>query len=88
MSDAGYVAGRFRLSPAPRLRHAEIDLSYERGYEWRLMVEARKRNPSILLSGLAWTFPGWIGAGTSSPWTNVTLTASYIVAWLEGARGT
>jgi hypothetical protein len=50
------------------------------------MVEARKRNPSILLSGLAWTFPGWIGAGTSSPWTNVSLTAGYLVAWLRGAR--
>ncbi len=50
------------------------------------MVEARKRNPDILLSGLAWTFPGWVGVGTSSPWTNATVTAGYFVAWLRGAR--
>lgn len=69
-------------------QHSENDLSYQRGYEWRLMVEARKRNPAILLSGLAWTFPGWVGAGTSSPWTNISLTAGYIIAWLQGARST
>jgi hypothetical protein len=66
--------------------HSSDDLSYLRGYEWRIMVEARKRNPSVLLSALAWTFPGFVGAGTSSPWTNVTLTAEYLVSWLRGAR--
>ena len=33
--------------------------SFARGYEWRLMREARARNPAILLSALAWTWPGW-----------------------------
>ena len=50
------------------------------------MTEARRRNPSILLSGLAWTFPGWVGNGSSSPWTDPTLTVDYIVEWLKGAR--
>ena len=27
---------------------------YRRGYEWELMVEAKKRNPDIKLYGLAW----------------------------------
>ena len=50
------------------------------------MVEARKRNPSILIGALAWVWPSWIGQGTSSPWTNATKTAGYIISWLKGAR--
>ena len=50
------------------------------------MVEARKRNPDILLGALAWAWPGYIGAGTQSPWTNVTLSAGYVVDFLKGAR--
>ena len=50
------------------------------------MVEARKRNPDILLGALAWAWPGYIGAGTASPWTNVTLSAGYVVDFLRGAR--
>ena len=38
--------------------HSKDDLNYERGYEWWLMVEAKKRNPDILLYGLPWAFPG------------------------------
>ena len=38
--------------------HTIDDLNYNRGYEWRLMVEARMRNPKILISVLAWAFPG------------------------------
>ena len=37
--------------------------AYDRGYEWWLMNEARKRNPSILLDSLAWGAPGWVGNG-------------------------
>jgi hypothetical protein len=37
--------------------------SFERGYEWWLMKEARKRNPKIILDCLAWRTPGWIGNG-------------------------
>lgn len=40
------------------------DHDYNRGYEWWLMMEARKRNPEIILDTLAWGAPGWIGNGT------------------------
>ena len=35
---------------------------FERGYEWWLMEEAKKRNPDILLDVLQWGAPEWIGA--------------------------
>jgi galactosylceramidase len=60
--------------------------SYTRGYEWRLMSEARTRNPAILLSALAWTWPGWVGAGSHSPWTDNNKSVTYLVSWLKGAR--
>lgn len=37
------------------------DLNGERGYEWWLMHEAKKRNPEIKLSALQWGAPGWVG---------------------------
>lgn len=39
------------------------DQDFNRGYEWWLMEEARKRNPQIILDSLAWGAPGWIGNG-------------------------
>ena len=50
------------------------------------MVEARKRNPQLLIGALAWVWPAWVGQGTSSPWTNATKVAGYLVSWLKGAR--
>jgi galactosylceramidase len=38
----------------PSHQHYRDDLSYKRGYEWFLMVEAQKRNPTILGYGLPW----------------------------------
>lgn len=35
---------------------------FERGYEWWLMEEAKKRNPEIQLDILQWGAPEWIGA--------------------------
>ena len=60
--------------------------SFARGYEWRLMTEARARNPAILLSALAWTWPGWVGAGSHSPWTDTNKSVTYVLSWLRGAR--
>jgi hypothetical protein len=37
--------------------HNPWDENYYRGYEWWLMVEAKKRNPDIKLYGLSWAFP-------------------------------
>ncbi|KAJ8298792.1 hypothetical protein KUTeg_022852, partial [Tegillarca granosa] len=66
--------------------HNSWDENYKRGYEWWLMVEAKKRNPDILLYGLPWAFPGWVGSGSRSPYLNPELTASYIVKWILGAK--
>ncbi|KAK6174597.1 hypothetical protein SNE40_017840 [Patella caerulea] len=66
--------------------HNSWDENYERGYEWWLMVEAKKRNPDIKLYALPWAFPGWIGNGTRSPYTNPTQTAMYIIKWIQGAK--
>ncbi|KAL3863083.1 hypothetical protein ACJMK2_004859 [Sinanodonta woodiana] len=65
--------------------HNSWEENYERGYEWWLMVEAKKRNPDIKLYGLPWAFPGWVGAGTRSPYTNPEMTATYIIKWIQGA---
>jgi galactosylceramidase len=34
---------------------------FDRGYEWWLMREAKRRNPGILIDILQWGAPGWIG---------------------------
>ncbi|XP_064604089.1 galactocerebrosidase-like isoform X2 [Liolophura sinensis] len=66
--------------------HESWDENYRRGYEWWLMVEAKKRNPDILLYGLPWAFPGWIGNGTNSPYNTPSITADYIARWIAGAK--
>ncbi|GFR70735.1 galactocerebrosidase [Elysia marginata] len=65
--------------------HYPWDENYERGYEWWLMKEAKKRNPDIKLYGLPWGFPGWVGEGSGSPYHNVAQTADYVVRWINGA---
>ena len=60
--------------------------NFHRGYEFQIAKMARARNPAILLSALPWTWPGWVGAGTRSPWTDTNKSVSYILSWLEGAR--
>jgi galactosylceramidase len=62
------------------------EVNCSRGYEWPLMREAVKRNPSITLYGLPWGFPGWLGFGTQNPYHNVTATADYTVKWVECGR--
>jgi len=66
--------------------HTEHDERYDRGYEWWLMVEAKRRNPDIKLYALPWAFPGWIGEGTQNPYINPSKTASYIIKWVQGAK--
>ncbi|KAK7811403.1 hypothetical protein U0070_000384, partial [Myodes glareolus] len=70
----------------PSHMHYELDENYFRGYEWWLMKEAKKRNPNIILMGLPWSFPGWLGKGFSWPYVNLPLTAYYIVKWILGAK--
>ncbi|XP_076075619.1 galactocerebrosidase-like isoform X2 [Mytilus galloprovincialis] len=66
--------------------HNSWDENYYRGYEWWMMKEAKKRNPDILLYGLPWGWPGWIGNGTHNPYYNVNTTAVYIIKWIQGAK--
>ena len=47
------------------------------------MVEARKRNPEIHLSGLEWGVPAWAADGDS---IFTEANKDYIVAWLRGLR--
>ncbi|TWP50535.1 galactosylceramidase [Lentzea tibetensis] len=66
----------------PSHMHTRNDENYQRGYEWWLMEQAKARNPSIKLAGLAWGAPGWIGNGEF--WSQDMV--DYIVKWLKGAR--
>ncbi len=66
----------------PSHMRSPSDRNYERGYEWWLMVEARKRNPQIILDTLPWGAPGWIGNGRLYSKDM----AAYVVDFLQAAR--
>jgi galactosylceramidase len=55
---------------------------FERGYEWWLMKEAKKRNPDIYLDCLEWGAPGWIGDGKYYSTDNI----NYIISFIKGAK--
>lgn len=55
---------------------------FQRGYEWWLMNEAKKRNPDIYLDCLEWGAPGWIGNGKYYSQDNI----NYIIAFIKGAK--
>lgn len=55
-------------------------INCDRGYEWWLINEAKKRNPNLKLIGLAWGSPGWV----KNFWSKANIT--YILDWLECAR--
>ncbi|MEC3992179.1 ricin-type beta-trefoil lectin domain protein [Actinacidiphila sp. DG2A-62] len=58
--------------------HASGAVDCTAGYEWWLMQQAKARNPSIKLYGLAWGAPGWLGGGDF--WSTDTI--DYLVEWL------
>jgi len=66
--------------------HEPWDENYQRGYEWWLLTEAKKRNPNIKVCGLAWAFPGWVGKGSGDPYKYPEVTANYIRKWVVGAQ--
>ena len=69
--------------------HFPGDLSFDRGYEYRLMYEARKRNPDIRIYGLEWSVPGWVGGKGSIHTAADDYSAAnrqYTIDWLVGAR--
>lgn len=55
---------------------------FNRGYEWWLMKEAKRRNPQIIFDILQWGAPGWIGDGKFYSQDN----ADFIVAFIRGAK--
>jgi hypothetical protein len=66
----------------PSSMRSRTDHDYDRGYEWWLMEEARKRNSSIILDTLPWGAPGWVGGGHF--YSNDM--AEYVADFLEGAK--
>jgi galactosylceramidase len=62
--------------------HSKTDENYDRGYEWWLMEEAKKRNPLLVLDSAAWSAPGWVGNGNF--WSQDT--ADYLSKWIMGAK--
>lgn len=54
---------------------------YQRGYEYWLMSEAKKRNIDMIFDCLQWGAPGWFTGGFFSQDN-----ADYIVAFIRGAR--
>jgi len=55
---------------------------FNRGYEWWLMKEAKKRNPAIKIEILQWGAPGWIGNEKFYSKEN----AKYIAAYIKGLK--
>ncbi|GHT13011.1 galactosylceramidase [Planctomycetales bacterium] len=55
---------------------------FDRGYEWWLMKEAKKRNPDIKLDILEWGVPGWIGDGKFYSDDNI----NYQISFIRGAK--
>ena len=66
----------------PSHMRSATDHDYDRGYEWWLMLEARKRNPDIILDTLAWGAPGWVGNET----LYTESMAKYVSDFLTGAE--
>lgn len=60
------------------------DENYQRGYEWWLMEESKKRNPNVRLYGLEWGAPNWINPKESNVWTAENIT--YLIKWITHAR--
>ncbi len=65
----------------PSHMRAAGEVDCNRGYEWWLMKEAKKRNPDITLYGLAWGAPGWFRGGY---WSDDSI--EYFVEWLDCAE--
>jgi O-glycosyl hydrolase len=62
--------------------HTASDENYNRGYEWRLMEQAKTRNPQIKLAALPWGAPHWVGNGNY--WSAGMI--AYIIHWLKHAQ--
>ena len=60
---------------------------FNRGYEFWLLAEAKKRNPSIKTYGLSWGVPGWVGNGTRGQGGYYSqANIDYHVRWVQGLK--
>jgi len=66
----------------PTHMRSRTDANFNRGYEWWLMAEARRRNPALTLDACAWGCPDWIGNGDF--WSQDM--ADYYVKWIKGLK--
>jgi len=66
----------------PSHMHTKDDLDFNRGYEWWLMSEAKKRNKEITLDANGWGCPAWIGNGVF--WSQDM--CDYYVKWIQGLK--
>jgi galactosylceramidase len=66
----------------PSHMHSRDDENFSRGYEWWLMSEAKKRNPSITLDANAWGCPRWVG--DNNFWSQDM--CDYYVKWVKGLK--
>ena len=58
---------------------------YTNRYEWWLLEEAKKRNPSIKTYALSWAVPAWVGDGTPNGFfTEDNL--EYHLKWIQGLK--
>jgi hypothetical protein len=63
------------------------DHDSSRGYEWWLMAEARKRNPTIVLEVLPWAAPRWVGESAAGKETLYSpRMAAYVVDFIRTAK--
>ncbi len=60
------------------------DQNYNRGYEWWLMEESKKRNKKETLYALEWGAPHWINPQKNNVWTKENIT--YILNWIRHAK--
>lgn len=40
----------------------------------------------LLVAGLSWAYPGWLGNGTSDPFASPQQTSTYLTNWVAGAK--
>jgi galactosylceramidase len=66
----------------PSHMHSRDDLNFNRGYEWWLMREAKKRNSGLTLDACAWGCPAWVGEGNF--WSQDM--CDYYVKWIQGLK--
>lgn len=67
----------------PSHMHSRGDLNFDRGWEFWLLKEAKKRNPDIVTAALSWGTPGWVGEGEFYSEDNIY---NYTIPFLDGAR--